>query len=107
MVTRLASPRWSVGHLRRTHRRDDKSRPASPVTLKSAGEVLGSTPKAALFLVIVLPFGLDLLLLLDDLRWMRDGFRRVELAVAPGKQLHLIGKSQPFVCNSLPAGFDG
>jgi hypothetical protein len=37
MVTRLASPRWSVGHLRRTHRADDKSRPASPVTLKSAG----------------------------------------------------------------------
>ena len=60
--------------------------------------------------LIVVLFGLDLLLLLlllDDLRWMRDGFRRVELAIAPVKQLHLVGKSQPFVCNSLPAGFDG
>jgi hypothetical protein len=53
------------------------------------------------------PFWLDLLLLLllDDLRWMRDGFRRVELAIAPVKQLHLVGKSQPFVCNSLPGRF--
>ncbi len=54
--------------------------------------------------ILCLSLRLDLLLLLDDLR---DGFRRDGLAVALGKQLHLIGKSQPFVCNSLPAGFDG
>jgi hypothetical protein len=57
--------------------------------------------------ILCLSLRLDLLLLLDDLRLVRDGFRRDGLAVALGKQLHLIGKSQPFVCNSLPAGFDG
>ena len=59
--------------------------------------------------------GLDLLLLLllllllfgRGLRWVTDGFRRIDVAVVLVKQLHLFGKSQPFVCNSLPAGFDG
>jgi len=51
---------------------------------------------------------LDLLLLLAyGLRWARNGFRRIGVAVAALKQLNLLCKCQPFVCKSLPAGFDG
>jgi hypothetical protein len=98
---------------------DEPSQPDKPVPFHHVASSAGwsaislnfrprSLTISRIFILFVFLLGLDLLLLLAyGLRWARNRFRRVGVAVAPLKQLHLLCKCQPFVCKSLPAGFDG